>query len=63
MNKFTSVSDIDSVDTWVQKALKIKDDPFANKQIGTNKVLGLLFFNPSLRTRMSTQKEAYNLGM
>ena len=63
MKKFTSVKDIDSVDQWVKKALEIKSDPYKNNALGRNKVLGLLFFNPSLRTRMSMQKAAYNLGM
>jgi len=63
MQNFTSVTDIDSVDLWVKKALEIKANPLANSQIGVNKTLCLLFFNPSLRTRMSTHKAALNLGM
>jgi len=63
MKKFTSVKDINNVADWVKQALQLKSDPFANKHIGQNKTIGLLFFNPSLRTRMSTHKAALNLGM
>jgi N-succinyl-L-ornithine transcarbamylase len=47
----------------VQEALLLKKQPFAESQLGKNKTLGLLFFNSSLRTRLSTQKAAQNLGM
>ena len=60
---YTSVTDIDNLDQWVQQALKIKKKPLKNKKLGKNKTLGMLFFNPSLRTRLSTQKAALNLGM
>lgn len=63
MQHFTSVSDVTDPLGLVQKALTIKQSPFANKELGTNRTLGLLFFNASLRTRMSTQKAAANLGM
>ena len=63
MKKFTSVHDIDNVDTLVNQALKMKANPLAQLLLGANKTLCLLFFNPSLRTRLSTQKAAYNLGM
>ncbi|MAX82142.1 MAG: acetylornithine carbamoyltransferase [Crocinitomicaceae bacterium] len=63
MNKFTSVKDIDSLPDWVETAKKLKANPYAFKHLGENKTLGLLFFNPSLRTRLSTQKAAMNLGM
>ena len=49
--------------SWIQQAREIKKDPTALSQLGKNKTLGLLFFNSSLRTRMSSQKAAYNLGM
>lgn len=62
MKQFLSVNDAGDVTTLVNKALSIKQDPFAY-QNGKNKTLGLIFFNPSLRTRMSTQKAAFNLGM
>lgn len=60
---YTSIKDIDNLDRWVQQAIKIKKKPFKNKKLGKNKTLGMLFFNPSLRTRLSTQKAALNLGM
>lgn len=63
MIKFTSVKDIRNIEAWLKKALEIKANPFAYKKFGQNKTLGLIFLNPSLRTRLSTQKAAMNLGM
>ncbi len=60
---FLSIEDIDSLDSWVGEARKIKEAPLDDRDLGRNKTLGLLFFNPSLRTRLSTQKAAQNLGM
>lgn len=60
---FTSVKDISNMKAWLKKALEIKANPFAYKEFGQNKTLGLIFLNPSLRTRLSTQKAAMNLGM
>jgi N-succinyl-L-ornithine transcarbamylase len=60
---FISLNDIDSLKKWVSEALEIKVYPLKNKKLGKNKTLGMLFFNPSLRTRLSTQKAALNLGM
>lgn len=60
---YTSIKDIDNLSLWVKEALEIKKNPLKNKQLGENKTLGMLFFNPSLRTRLSTQKAALNLGM
>ncbi len=60
---YTSIKDIDNLDQWVKQAIKIKKKPLKNKKLGKNKTLGMLFFNPSLRTRLSTQKAALNLGM
>ena len=62
MKNFTSVNDIPDLPELLNLAAAIKKDLFAN-QIGKNKTIGLLFFNPSLRTRLSTQKAAQNLGM
>jgi len=63
MKQFTSVKDVPfSVNELIAKAAAIKKSPYSSK-IGQNKTLGLIFFNPSLRTRMSTQKAASNLGM
>lgn len=63
MKKFTSVDDILDLEDLILSAKKIKSDPFENSELGKNKTLGLLFFNPSLRTRLSTQKASLNLGM
>lgn len=63
MKKFTSASDVTNLDALVASALRYKADPFADKTLGTGKRIGLLFFNPSMRTRLSTQVAASNLGM
>jgi len=63
MKQFTSVRDVGDVSMFVQEALELKRNPLASSQLGKGKTLGLIFLNPSLRTRMSTQKAAYNLGM
>ena len=63
MKKFTSVTDVSNIDALVEKALSYKKDPFSNVNLGNNKKIGLLFLNPSLRTRISTQVAAKNLGM
>jgi len=63
MKHFISVKDVPNLEDLVQKAREVKAQPFANQELGRNKVLGLIFFNSSLRTRMSTTRAAYNLGM
>ena len=63
MKNYTSINDIDNIATWIKEAKEIKANPLANIELGKNKTLGLLFFNSSLRTRLSTQKAALNLGM
>jgi len=63
LKKFTSVKDVENIDQLVLEALVQKKYPFANKELGKNKTLGLVFLNPSLRTRLSTQRAAQNLGM
>ncbi|MFY9241742.1 MAG: N-acetylornithine carbamoyltransferase [Polaribacter sp.] len=63
MKNFTSIDDIDNIESWIQEAREIKANPLKNKKLGKHKTLGLLFFNSSLRTRLSTQKAALNLGM
>ena len=63
MKKFTAVQDVENLDDLVNEALHLKQNPYAYKHLGENKVLGLLFLNPSLRTRMSTQIAGANLGM
>ena len=63
MQHFTSVKDAYNIDKLVNEALLMKKMPYADKHLGKNKTMGLLFFNSSLRTRLSTQKAAQNLGM
>ncbi len=63
MRHYLSVNDIDSLKDWVKEALEIKAGPLKFQELGKNKTIGLLFFNNSLRTRLSTQKAAANLGM
>lgn len=63
MKQFISVNDVNNIDALVEKALRYKANPFADKTLGANKRIGLLFLNPSLRTRLSTQVAAANLGM
>ncbi|GAA3512236.1 acetylornithine carbamoyltransferase [Aquimarina addita] len=63
MKNYFSIQDIDSLEQWVDEAIEMKKTPLADKNLGTDKTIGLLFFNPSLRTRLSTQKAALNLGM
>ena len=63
MKLFSSVTDITDLKQLIQQALTLKQNPFADKQLGIDKTLGLVFLNPSLRTRLSTQKAALNLGM
>ncbi|MGN6619045.1 MAG: acetylornithine carbamoyltransferase [Ilyomonas sp.] len=73
MKQFTSVYDLqepslggnlrEAINAMVSKALAYKADPFKDRKLGADKRIGLLFLNPSLRTRLSTQVAASNLGM
>ncbi len=63
MKNFISVNDVDNINALVEQALQYKANPFADKALGGGKRIGLLFLNPSLRTRLSTQVAAANLGM
>lgn len=63
MNKFTTVEDIGPLSKALAEAALIKKDKFAFTGLGRNKTLLMIFFNSSLRTRLSTQKAAMNLGM
>jgi N-succinyl-L-ornithine transcarbamylase len=60
---FISVNDVPDINELISVALNHKKDPFANRQLGENKRIGCLFLNPSMRTRLSTQVAAQNLGM
>lgn len=63
MKQFISVHDVTDINALAAKALAYKANPLADQQLGLNKRIGLLFLNPSLRTRLSTQIAAKNLGM
>lgn len=63
MRNFLSIEDVPDPAGLVDKALAYKKQPFLDKQLGAGKTLGMLFLNPSLRTRISTQVAAKNLGM
>lgn len=63
MKQFISVTDVTDINAMVKKALAYKAHPLLDKELGADKRIGLLFLNPSLRTRLSTQIAAKNLGM
>ena len=63
MKNFTSVQDIGDLKVALEKAKWVKENPYADQELGKNKTLMLIFFNSSLRTRLSTQKAGMNLGM
>jgi N-succinyl-L-ornithine transcarbamylase len=63
MHNFISVEDVSDIPALIQQALVYKNQPLLNQQLGAGKRIGLLFLNPSLRTRLSTQIAARNLGM
>lgn len=63
MKHYLHTNDIDQPESWVQQAISLKKDPRAKAALGKGKVLCLLFFNNSLRTRLSTQRAAIQLGM
>jgi N-succinyl-L-ornithine transcarbamylase len=62
MRNFISVEDVKDIRNLVKKALEYKAQPLKDKSLGLNKRIGLLFLNPSMRTRLSTQIAAQNLG-
>ena len=63
MKVFTSVNQLGDLNQALKEAFEIKKNPFGNQELGKNKTALLVFFNNSLRTRLSTQKAAMNLGM
>ena len=63
MKQFLTLNDLSNFEQTVSEAIKLKKHPYAFETVGYQKTLGMLFFNPSLRTRLSTQKAAHNLGM
>ena len=63
MKNFTSVNDLPDLNKALKEAFQIKENRFQFSELGKNKTLLMIFFNSSLRTRLSTQKAAMNLGM
>lgn len=63
MKKFTSVSDVKNLQQIIKKALQIKENPLSEPEKGKGKTIGLVFLNSSLRTRLSSQIAAQNLGL
>src|SRR6478609_3160042 len=63
MKKFLSVHDVPNIQSLIEKALAYKSNPLTDKALGAGKRMGLLFLNPSMRTRLSTQIACQNLGM
>ena len=63
MKHYMSIHDLPSIKDTVKEAIELKKNPLQFQDLGKNKTIGLLFFNNSLRTRLSTQKAALNLGM
>lgn len=63
MKNFISVYDVANINALAEKALAYKANPLADRNLGADKKIGLLFLNPSLRTRLSTQVAAKNLGL
>lgn len=63
MRHFTSITQLENLGKTIEEAKYVKANPFAYQDLGRNKTLLMIFFNSSLRTRLSTQKAALNLGM
>ncbi len=63
MKQFINIHDVPDLQSLLAEAAEVKKTPFAWKTLGTNKTICLLFLNPSLRTRLSSQRAAYNLGL
>lgn len=63
MRNFITVKDMGNLTEALEKARYVKENPYADAELGRNKTMLLIFFNSSLRTRLSTQKAALNLGM
>ncbi|MBL4939042.1 MAG: N-acetylornithine carbamoyltransferase [Lutibacter sp.] len=63
MKNYLKINDLDNLQVTVKEALELKNEPLAFQNLGKGKTICLLFFNNSLRTRLSTQKAAQNLGL
>ena len=63
MKKYVTINDIKNIEHTVQEAIQLKNNPYQFENLGKYKTLVMLFFNSSLRTRLSTEKAAKSLGM
>jgi N-succinyl-L-ornithine transcarbamylase len=63
MKQFLTINDLSNFKAAIEEAIILKKNPYNHEKLGKNKTLGMLFFNPSLRTRLSTQKAAKNMGV
>ena len=63
MKNFININNVKDYQGLIKESLEIKNNPYSLKKIGINKTLGLIFFNSSLRTRLSTLKAAKMLGL
>lgn len=63
MKHYLNINNLEDINSTIQEAIKLKRYPYQNSELGKNKTLAMLFFNSSLRTRLSTEKAAKNLGM
>jgi len=63
MKQYLNIHDLEDIPQTISEAVELKKNPFQFKELGRNKTLVMLFFNASLRTRLSTEKAAKNLGM
>ena len=63
MKNYLTLEDIPNLQQTVTQVIALKKEPYSNEHLGRQKTLGMLFFNPSLRTRLSTQKAAQHLGL
>ena len=63
MRTYTSVANLGNLQTALKEAFEVKSNPYKWDTLGKNKTLLMVFFNSSLRTRLSTQKAVMNLGM
>lgn len=63
MKKYTEIKDISNLNETIKEAILLKMNPHEFQDLGKHKTLVMLFFNASLRTRLSTEKAAKNLGM
>ena len=63
MKQYTSIKDIYNIEEAISEAIRLKEAPYMHSALGKHKTLVMLFFNSSLRTRLSTEKAAKQLGM